>query len=67
MPALDSGRSDFVCQMLKAFVVMATSPAPDSVIVPAPAGAQVAGIPSMKVQVNVSASDADPGPAWWHA
>ena len=68
MPALDSSRFELVCQMLKNVVDVVTTAVPEaSAVVPGPVTAQVVAAPSMKVQVNVSATNAEPGAVSRHA
>ena len=62
MPALDSSRFQLVCQVLKNVVDVVTTTVPEAIaVVPGPVTAQVVAAPSMKVQVNVSATNAEPG------
>ena len=68
MPALDSARFEFVCQVFKNAVDVVTTTVPDaSAAGPGPSTAQVVAAPSMKAQVNVVATNAEPGAVSWHA
>ena len=68
MPAIDSARFELVCQVLKNVVDVVTTTVPEaSGAGPGPSAAQAVSAPSMKVQVNVSATNAEPGAVSWHA
>ena len=53
MAALDNGRQDLLCRLLKAFDV-ATTPTPDTASATPSAPAQAAPSPNMSVDVNVA-------------